>query len=131
MQWIEVMRSIGVFVVKTRQLRNAIYILYLASRDPRVPLYVKILMLLIIAYALSPVDIIPDFIPLLGYIDDLIILPLGIYLVYKLIPEEVKAEYRSKAGTELPGSNLKWLGLAMIILVWLLVAFWIVAVFWL
>ena len=130
-QRVEVMRSIGVFVVKTRQLRNAIYILYLASRDPRVPLYVKILMLLIIAYALSPVDIIPDFIPLLGYIDDLIILPLGIYLVYKLIPEEVKAEYRAKAVTQLPGSNLRWVGLAMIIIVWFLIAFWIIAVFWL
>jgi len=125
------MRSIGVFVLKARQLRNVIYTLYLASKDPRVPLYVKILMVLIVAYALSPVDIIPDFIPLLGYIDDLIILPLGIYLVFKLIPEEVKAEYREKAGTQLPGSNLKWVGLAMIILVWLLIAFWIIAVFWL
>ena len=68
------MRSIGVFVLKARQLRNVIYTLYLASKDPRVPLYVKILMLLIVAYALSPVDNIPDFIPILGYIDDLIIL---------------------------------------------------------
>ena len=125
------MRSIGIFVLKARQLRNVIYTLYLASKDPRIPLYIKILILLIVAYALSPVDIIPDFIPLLGYIDDLIILPLGIYLVFKLIPEEVKAEYREKAGTQLPGSNLKWVGLAMIILVWLLIAFWIIAVFWL
>jgi uncharacterized membrane protein YkvA (DUF1232 family) len=104
--------------------------LYLASRDPRVPVYVKILMLLIIAYALSPVDLIPDFIPIAGYIDDLIILPLGIYLVFKLIPEEVKTEYREKAGTHIPGSRLKWVGLAMIIIIWLLVVFWIIAVFW-
>jgi uncharacterized membrane protein YkvA (DUF1232 family) len=107
------------------------YILYLSSRDPRVPLYVKILLLAIIAYALSPVDIIPEFYPLLGYIDDLIILPLGIYLVFKLIPEEVKAEYREKARTRLPGNKLKWVGLAMIIIVWLLITFWVIAVFWL
>ena len=87
------MRSISVLVIKAKQLKNATYILYLASRDPRVPLYVKILLLMIIAYALSPVDIVPDFIPLLGYIDDLVILPLGIYFVFKLIPEEVKSEY--------------------------------------
>ena len=125
------MRSIGVLVLKARQFRDVIYILYLASKDPRVPLYVKILLLMIIAYALSPVDIVPDFIPVLGYLDDLIILPLGIYLVLRLIPEEVKKEYREKIGTRLPGSNLKWLGLAMIIVVWLLIALWIIVVFWL
>ena len=125
------MKAIAILLLKVRQLKNVLYMLYFASKDPRIPLYVKILMLLIIAYALSPVDIVPDFIPLLGYIDDLIILPLGIYLVLKLIPEEVKADYRVKAQTQLPGSNLKWIGLAMIILVWLLIAFWIIAVFWL
>ncbi len=125
------MKSLRVFTRKARQLSNMLYILYLASKDPRVPLYVKILMLLIIAYALSPVDIVPDFIPILGYIDDLIILPLGIYLVFKLIPDEVKAEYREKSGTQLPGSNLKWVGLGIIIFIWILVAFWIIAVFWL
>ena len=125
------MNTISTFVLKARKLRNSIYILYLAGRDPRVPLYVKILMLLIIAYALSPIDIVPDVIPIAGYLDDLIILPLGIYLVYKLIPEEVKAEYQEKAGTRIPGSRLKWIGLAMVIVIWLLIAFWIIAVFWL
>lgn len=125
------MRSTDALVLKARQLKNVLYMLYLASRDPRVPLYVKILLLVIIAYALSPVDIVPDFIPVLGYVDDLIILPLGIYLVLKLIPSEIKEEYREQAGTRLPGSSLKWVGLAMIILTWFLVAFWIVAVFWL
>ena len=125
------MNTIGALVLKARKLRNSIYMLYLASRDPRVPLYVKILMLLIIAYALSPIDIIPDVIPIAGYLDDLIILPLGIYLVFRLIPEEVKAEYQEKAGTHIPGSRLKWVGLAMIVVIWLLIAFWIIAVFWL
>ena len=125
------MITISTLALKARKLKNTIYILYLATRDPRVPLYVKILILLIIAYALSPIDLIPDFIPLLGYIDDLVILPLGIYLVFRLIPDEVKSEYREKAEVRLPGSNLKWAGLAMILVVWLMIAFWIVAVFWL
>jgi uncharacterized membrane protein YkvA (DUF1232 family) len=125
------MKSLGVFAYKVKQLKNSIYILYLASRDPRVPVYIKLLILLLIAYALSPVDIVPDVIPVLGYIDDLIILPLGIYLVFKLIPEEIKAEYREKAGTYLPETKLKWVGLAMILVVWFLIAFWIIAVFWL
>jgi len=125
------MRLISVLILKARQLKNTLFMLYLASRDPRVPLYVKILLLLILAYALSPIDLVPDFIPLLGYLDDLIILPLGIYLVLKLIPEEVKAEYHDKSGTRLPGSSIKWLGLAAVIFVWLLIAFWIIVVFWL
>ena len=125
------MKSLRLLVRKARQLRKVIFTLYLASRDPRVPLYVKVLMLLILAYALSPVDLIPDFIPVLGYIDDLIILPLGIYLVLKLIPEEVKIEYYEKAATKIPGNKLKWIGLAMVIFIWLLVAFWVIIVFWL
>ncbi len=125
------MKSLRLLVRKARQLRNVIFTLYLASRDPRVPLYVKVLILLILAYALSPVDLIPDFIPVLGYIDDLIILPLGIYLVLKLIPEEVKKEYHEKAATTLPGNKLKWIGLVLVIFIWLLVAFWVIAVFWL
>ena len=92
-------------------------------------LYEKILLLLIIVYALSPVAIISDFIPLLGYLDDLVILLLGIYRVFKLIPEEVKTEYRGKAISQVPGSNLTWLGLAVIIFVWLLVVLWIIVVF--
>lgn len=125
------MRSIGAFLLKARQLKNVIYTLYLSGRDPRVPMYVKILLLLIIVYALSPFDVVPDFLPLFGYMDDLIVLPLGIYLVLKLIPEEVKAEYHAKARMKLPGSNLKWLVLAVTIFIWLLIAFWIIAVFWL
>jgi len=62
--------------------------LYLAGRDPQTPLLAKLIVVVVVAYALSPVDLIPDFIPLLGYLDDLILLPLGIYLAIKLIPEK-------------------------------------------
>jgi uncharacterized membrane protein YkvA (DUF1232 family) len=81
-------------------LRRDAHAIYLASRDPRVPWYVKILAVAIAGYALSPIDLIPDFIPVLGYLDDLIIVPLGIWLVVALIPEEVMHEYRAMARAE-------------------------------
>ena len=73
------------------------YAVYLASRDPRVPWYAKTVALAVAAYALSPIDLIPDFIPVLGYLDDLIIVPLGIWLAVALIPREIMAEHRRKA----------------------------------
>jgi uncharacterized membrane protein YkvA (DUF1232 family) len=85
--------------VKTwaRALRRDAHAIFLASRDPRVPWAVKLLALAVAGYALSPIDLIPDFIPVLGYLDDLIIVPLGIWLVIKLIPEDVMDEYRTAA----------------------------------
>jgi len=79
-----------------RALKVEARALYLAARDPRTPWYVKCLVVGITAYALSPIDIIPDFIPVLGYLDDLILLPLGIWLAIKLIPKEVLEEYRER-----------------------------------
>jgi uncharacterized membrane protein YkvA (DUF1232 family) len=80
-----------------RALRRDAHAILLASRDPRVPWAVKVLALAVAGYALSPIDLIPDFIPVLGYLDDLIIVPLGIWLVVALIPEEVMREYRAVA----------------------------------
>ena len=80
-----------------RGLRRDAHAVYLAAHDPRVPWYVKALAVAVAGYALSPVDLIPDFIPVLGYIDDLIIVPFGIGLAVSLIPNEVMAEYRTKA----------------------------------
>ena len=71
--------------------------LYLASRDPRVPWYAKAMAAAVAGYALSPIDLIPDFIPVLGYLDELILLPLGVALVIRLIPPEVMAEHRNLA----------------------------------
>ena len=71
--------------------------LYLAARDPRVPWYAKAVALAVAAYAFSPIDLIPDFIPVIGYLDDLIIVPLGILLAVRLIPADVLAEHRSAA----------------------------------
>ena len=74
-----------------------VHALYLAARDPRVPWYAKLLAGAVAAYALSPIDLIPDFIPVLGYLDDLVIVPLGILAVVALIPPAVMAEHRAAA----------------------------------
>jgi uncharacterized membrane protein YkvA (DUF1232 family) len=78
-------------------LRRDAYAIYLASRDPRLPWRVKLLAIAVAGYALSPIDLIPDFIPVLGVLDDLIIVPLGIWLVIALIPEDLMREYRATA----------------------------------
>jgi len=80
-------------------LRRDVHAVYLASRDPRVPWYAKGLALLIAAYAVSPVDLIPDFIPVLGHLDDVILIPLGIWLLLRLLPAEVLDEHRRHAET--------------------------------
>jgi uncharacterized membrane protein YkvA (DUF1232 family) len=80
-----------------RAIKRDIHALYLASRDPRVPWYAKAVAVVVVGYALSPIDLIPDFIPVLGYLDDLILLPLGILLVIRLIPPAIMAEHRAAA----------------------------------
>lgn len=80
-----------------RRLRLEVYVLYLVCRDPRVPWYAKMLAAGIVAYAFSPLDLIPDFIPVLGYLDDLVLIPLGVLLVRRLVPEAVLAECRLRA----------------------------------
>ncbi|PTE12162.1 YkvA family protein [Mesorhizobium helmanticense] len=80
-----------------RRIKRDAHAVYLAASDPRTPWYAKALALLVAGYALSPIDLIPDFIPVLGYLDDAIIVPLGIVAVVKLIPPEVMAEHRAAA----------------------------------
>jgi uncharacterized membrane protein YkvA (DUF1232 family) len=101
-----------------RDLNRDGYAIYLASCDPRMPWYAKILAVAVAAYALSPIDLIPDFIPVIGYLDDLIILPLGIWLVVSLIPDEIMVEYRAKAD-QAAGRPSSTAGMAAIILLWI------------
>src|SRR5215831_527581 len=84
-----------------RRLKRDTYALYLAARDPRVPWYTKALALAVVGYALSPLDLIPDFIPIVGYLDDLILVPAGILLVVRLIPADIMAEHRATAAAAL------------------------------
>jgi uncharacterized membrane protein YkvA (DUF1232 family) len=100
-------------------LRRDVHAVYLAACDPRVPWYVKGLAIAVAGYALSPIDLIPDFIPVLGYIDDLIIVPLGVWATMSLIPADVLAEYRAaaSASTERPVSKL---AAVVIVAAWIL-----------
>lgn len=101
-----------------RALKRDTHAVYLAARDPRVPWLAKILAIIVAAYALSPIDLIPDFIPVLGYLDDLIIVPLGIWLVVAMVPADVMAEYRIKA-SEAAGRPSSRAGMIAILALWI------------
>jgi uncharacterized membrane protein YkvA (DUF1232 family) len=108
--------------LRASALKRESIALYIAARDPRVPWYAKTLMVLILAYAFSPIDLIPDFIPVLGYLDDLIIIPLGISLALKLVPAQVMVDARKEAAeVEKAGKPLSYIGAVIIIGIWLLV----------
>lgn len=113
-----------------RRLKKETYAVYLASTDQRVPWYARILAGLTVAYAFSPIDLIPDFIPVLGYLDDLIIVPLGIWLVLKMIPPQVLVECREKAAAEIErGKPINRAAAVVIIAIW--IGLVILAVIWL
>lgn len=100
-------------------IKRDAYALYLAARDPRVPWYVKALALAVAAYAASPIDLIPDFVPVLGYLDDLIIVPAGIALVIRLIPPEIVAEHRELA-TAAQDQPVSRTAAVVIVAIWML-----------
>lgn len=102
-----------------RRLKNEIMTLYLAARDPRTPWYAKAVIACVVAYALSPIDLIPDFIPVLGYVDDLLLLPLGIYLALKLIPPAVLVDARQQAAETLEKLPKSWLAAVAIVILWI------------
>jgi len=103
------------------KLRSETWVMYRASKDPDTPWVAKFFILLVIAYALSPIDLIPDFIPVIGYLDDLLLVPLGIYLATKMIPPAVLDKYRQAAeGPDQESSKLGTVGLILVIIAWLL-----------
>ena len=114
---------------RARRLKAEILALYLAARHPETPWYAKLFMAGIVAYAFSPIDIIPDFVPILGYLDDLVLLPLGIALAIKMVPPAVWAECRERAQSGVLHSKLAghvagtvivvlWVALAALGLLW-------------
>ena len=109
-------------------LKREVYALYFAARDPRVPWYVKALAACIVGYAFSPIDLIPDPIPVLGYLDDLVLIPLGVLAVRALIPEHVMAECRVRA-SELVAKPRNGVAAGIIAAIWLLLA--VLAGYWL
>ena len=103
---------------RARSVRRDVRALYLARRDPRIPWYARLFAVAIVAYALSPIDLIPDFIPLLGYLDDLIIVPVGVLLLVKMIPADLLDEYRVKADNPNFTSGKSWIVAVMIVGLW-------------
>ena len=108
---------------RARRLKREVYALYLAYRDPRTPWYGKVFAALVVTYAFSPIDLIPDFIPILGYLDDLILVPLGVVIAVRLIPAEVMLESRAKADEVLRnGKPVSWVGALIIGIIWIVLA---------
>ncbi len=106
-----------------RRLKREVYAPYLAYRDPRVPWYAQVVVVCVVGYALSPPDLIPDVIPILGYLDDLLLLPLGVALAIRRIPPDVLAEGRAAAGRRLDeGQGLGRIAAAIIVALWLALA---------
>jgi uncharacterized membrane protein YkvA (DUF1232 family) len=103
---------------RARALAVEVSALSLACRDPRVPWYAKALAGCVVAYALSPIDLVPDFAPVLGHVDDVIIVPLGVLAVRRMIPAGVLAECRARAATTAPGTRASWAAAAIIVALW-------------
>lgn len=112
-----------------RTIKRDVVVLWLAARHPRTPWYAKVAAAMVAAYALSPIDLIPDFIPVLGYLDDLIIVPIGILLVVKLIPDDLVAELRTEAAVR-EGRPTSYIGATLIAAIWLAIAAYLVWAFW-
>ncbi|MCP3760928.1 YkvA family protein [Domibacillus sp. A3M-37] len=109
-----------------KQLKRRLFVLYFAYQDERVPWYAKVFTACVVAYAFSPIDLIPDFIPILGYLDDLILVPLGIFLALKMIPEPVIADCEVKAEELIKNGKPKnWVAGAVVLFIWVLALSWI------
>jgi uncharacterized membrane protein YkvA (DUF1232 family) len=118
---------------RLRQLKGEVVTLWFCTRHPRTPFIAKALAVALVAYAFSPIDLIPDFIPVLGYLDDLVILPAGVWLVLKLVPPDVLAECRAQATRWLEARKPRprtYLVAAMIIALWLAMLIFVMRLAW-
>jgi uncharacterized membrane protein YkvA (DUF1232 family) len=111
-----------------RRLKTEVYALYLAYKDSRVPLYARVFAAVVVGYAFSPIDLIPDAIPVLGYLDDLVLVPLGVALAIRMIPASVLAECRARAREVMAsGKPVNKVAAAVVVTVWIALA--VLAVF--
>ncbi len=112
-----------------RRIKRDLAAVASAARDPRTPAVARIAAVLVVAYALSPIDLIPDFIPVLGYLDEVILLPMALFLVIRMIPDPLMAEFRAEAQrrSERPTSRV---AAAVIIGIWIAAAAFLIWVFW-
>lgn len=119
MGWIETWK------LRLRESKRETYALLLACRDERTPWYAKLMAAVVVAYAFSPIDLIPDFIPVIGLLDDMLLIPLGVVLVRWMVPLQVMEDCRSRAQEVIDqGKPVNWIAAAVIIVSWLLLAWW-------
>jgi uncharacterized membrane protein YkvA (DUF1232 family) len=129
------MPAIETWKRRARELKAEVYAVYLAYQDPRVPWHARLFAACVVGYAFSPIDLIPDPIPVLGYLDDLVLVPLGVALALKMIPPDVLTECREKAQEIMrQGKPVNKFAAAVIIIIWLvlagLVVAWLARLFW-
>ena len=117
------------FKAWAKRVKRDVVALWIAALDPHVPWYAKVVAAAVAAYALSPIDLIPDFIPVLGYLDDLIIVPLGILLAIRLIPDDLMQVFREEA-LRREGRPKSYMGFAVIVIIWIASAAWLIWLFW-
>ena len=127
-------RTFSGWVARARKFKLEAHALFLACRDARTPWYAKAVAALVVGYAFSPIDLIPDPIPVLGHLDDVLLVPLGVWLAARLIPAEVMAECRARvADRQQTRPRTRWVVVASIIVIWVaaagLVIFWLYKVF--
>jgi uncharacterized membrane protein YkvA (DUF1232 family) len=103
------------------RVRKETYAVYLAARDERTPWYAKAIAIVVVGYALSPIDLVPDFIPVLGYLDDLVIVPAGLAIAVRLIPSQVMEECRARASQKMD-ARANWKAAAVVVVIWLALA---------
>jgi uncharacterized membrane protein YkvA (DUF1232 family) len=114
---------------RASELKVETYAVWLAYKDPRVPWYARVFAACVVGYAFSPIDLVPDPIPVLGYLDDLVLIPLGIALALRMIPPDVMDECREKARTAMSeGKPTNWKVAAVIVAVWVLLALLVIVV---
>lgn len=119
-------QSIDSLKQRARALKTEAHALYLACKDPRVPWHARVFALCVAGYAFSPIDLVPDFIPVIGYLDDLIIIPLGIILAIKMIPSDVLEECRAKAKESTDQKKpVSWIAALVIVGIWAVFLFFI------
>lgn len=115
---------------RAERLETEMYALYLAYRNPRTPVVAKGVIVLLVAYAVSPIDPIPDFLPGIGYLDELVVLPLGVLLARRLVPAEVMAECRGRADEEIDVGKARWIVAGVTILLWVVLIALAVRLLW-
>lgn len=112
-----------------KQLKRDLIAIYIAMKHPMTPWYAKVMALIVVGYAFSPIDLIPDFIPILGYLDDALLLPIGIAITLRLIPKKILDEARKEAAAQPPNTGKHRIATIVIVCLWVALAFWLASLF--